>query len=115
MEEVGKKQGGSEEEVTKNRGKEGRRGRVKVEGRRGGGREGVIRKKGRRRGGVEGGLVEKEIWVMMAKSQAEEGRERGGGGQERMTIPLTCHFLTSDLSLSVVMVMPWKLVNTCLP
>lgn len=49
MEEVGKQQGGSEEEVTQNRGKEGRRGRVKVEGRRGGGREGVIRKKGRRR------------------------------------------------------------------
>ena len=28
---------------------------------------------------------------------------------------LTCHFLTSDLSLSVVMSMPWKLVRQFLP
>ena len=28
---------------------------------------------------------------------------------------LTCHFLTKDLSLSVVMVIPWKFVSTFLP
>lgn len=60
--------------MTQNRGKEGRRGRVKVEG--------------RREGGVEGGAVEKEIWVMMAKSQAEEReRKRGRGTGENDHTP----------------------------
>ena len=30
-------------------------------------------------------------------------------------LSLTCHFFTNDLSLSVVMVIPWKLVSTCFP
>ena len=55
----------------------------------------------------------------------EEGNDKEGVEEKRegtscptitpLTKPHTCHFLTSDLSLSVVMVMPWKLVNTCLP
>ena len=34
---------------------------------------------------MEGGLVEKEIWVMMAKSQAEEREGKRGTGEKDHT------------------------------